>query len=60
MLLLQHSVELAHAILQQIQWQVVPRAQQIMMANTASGHIDGWSESVIEYIRALEQTAWIN
>src|SRR5438552_6535845 len=23
-------------------------------------HIDGWSESVIEYIRALEQTRWIN
>src|SRR5438067_1086462 len=23
-------------------------------------HIDGWSESVIEYIRALEQTAWPN
>ncbi|HVR26555.1 MAG TPA: TROVE domain-containing protein [Candidatus Polarisedimenticolia bacterium] len=23
-------------------------------------HIDGWSEVVIEYIRALEQTAWIN
>jgi len=21
-------------------------------------HIDGWSEAVIEYIRALEQTAW--
>jgi len=23
-------------------------------------HIDGWSESVIEYIRALEQTGWVN
>jgi hypothetical protein len=23
-------------------------------------HIDGWSEAVIEYIRALEQTAWSN
>src|SRR5580700_268112 len=23
-------------------------------------HIDGWSEAVIEYIRALEQAAWIN
>jgi 60 kDa SS-A/Ro ribonucleoprotein len=23
-------------------------------------HIDGWSESVIEYIRALEQTASVN
>jgi len=23
-------------------------------------HIDGWSEAVIEYIRALEQTAWVN
>ena len=23
-------------------------------------HIDGWSESVIEYIRALEQTGWDN
>jgi hypothetical protein len=23
-------------------------------------HIDGWSESVIEYIRAPEQTAWVN
>ncbi|MGA7927191.1 MAG: TROVE domain-containing protein [Candidatus Sulfotelmatobacter sp.] len=23
-------------------------------------HVDGWSEAVIEYIRALEQTAWIN
>jgi 60 kDa SS-A/Ro ribonucleoprotein len=23
-------------------------------------HIDGWSESVIEYIRALEQKAWVN
>jgi 60 kDa SS-A/Ro ribonucleoprotein len=23
-------------------------------------HIDGWSEAVIEYIRALEQTVWIN
>ncbi|MGH9515767.1 MAG: TROVE domain-containing protein [Terriglobales bacterium] len=23
-------------------------------------HIDGWSESVIEYIRALEQTVWVN
>jgi len=23
-------------------------------------HIDGWSESVIEYIRALEQTTWVN
>ena len=23
-------------------------------------HIDGWSEAVIEYIRALEQTAWID
>jgi hypothetical protein len=23
-------------------------------------HIDGWSESVIEYIRALEQTSWVN
>ena len=23
-------------------------------------HIDGWSESVIDYIRALEQTAWVN
>jgi 60 kDa SS-A/Ro ribonucleoprotein len=23
-------------------------------------HIDGWSEAVIGYIRALEQTAWIN
>src|SRR5580700_760008 len=23
-------------------------------------HIDGWSEAVIEYIRALEQTGWMN
>ncbi len=23
-------------------------------------HIDGWSEAVIEYIRVLEQTAWVN
>jgi 60 kDa SS-A/Ro ribonucleoprotein len=23
-------------------------------------HIDGWSEAVIEYIRTLEQTAWVN
>src|SRR5579864_9175697 len=23
-------------------------------------HIDGWSEAVIEYIRALEHTAWVN
>jgi hypothetical protein len=23
-------------------------------------HIDGWSESVIDYIRALEQTKWVN
>jgi 60 kDa SS-A/Ro ribonucleoprotein len=23
-------------------------------------HIDGWSESVVEYIRTLEQTAWVN
>ncbi len=23
-------------------------------------HIDGWSDAVIEYIRTLEQTAWIN
>src|SRR5579864_479695 len=23
-------------------------------------HIDGWSESVVEYIRTLEQTAWAN
>jgi len=23
-------------------------------------HIDGWSEAVIEYIRALEQTTWVN
>ena len=23
-------------------------------------HIDGWSESVIEYIRALETTSWVN
>jgi hypothetical protein len=23
-------------------------------------HIDGWSESIIEYIRSLEQTAWVN
>ena len=23
-------------------------------------HVDGWSESVIEYIRTLEQTRWIN
>ena len=23
-------------------------------------HIDGWSESVVEYIRALEQTSWVN
>jgi len=23
-------------------------------------HIDGWSESVIEFIRTLEQTPWIN
>ncbi|HKW16175.1 MAG TPA: TROVE domain-containing protein [Terriglobales bacterium] len=23
-------------------------------------HIDGWSESVIEYIRALETTGWVN
>ena len=23
-------------------------------------HIDGWSEAVIEYIRALEKTAWVN
>jgi hypothetical protein len=23
-------------------------------------HIDGWSEAVIEYIRKLEQTAWVN
>jgi len=23
-------------------------------------HIDGWSESVIEYIRALKQTGWVN
>jgi len=23
-------------------------------------HIDGWSESVIEYIRTWEQTAWVN
>jgi len=23
-------------------------------------HIDGWSESVIEYLRALEQTPWVN
>src|ERR1700751_5478883 len=23
-------------------------------------HMDGWSESVVEYIRNLEQTAWVN
>jgi hypothetical protein len=23
-------------------------------------HVDGWSEAVIEYIRALEQTTWVN
>ena len=23
-------------------------------------HIDGWSEAVIEYIRSLEQTMWVN
>jgi hypothetical protein len=23
-------------------------------------NIDGWSDSVIEYIRALEQTRWVN
>jgi hypothetical protein len=23
-------------------------------------HIDGWSESVVEYVRLLEQTAWVN
>jgi len=23
-------------------------------------HIDGWSESVVEYIRTLEHTAWVN
>ena len=23
-------------------------------------HIDGWSESVVDYIRTLEQTAWVN
>ena len=23
-------------------------------------HIDGWSESVVEYIRALEETQWVN
>jgi hypothetical protein len=23
-------------------------------------HIDGWSESVIEYIRGLEQTDWVS
>ena len=23
-------------------------------------HIDGWSESVVEYIRTLESTAWVN
>ncbi len=23
-------------------------------------HIDGWSESVVEYIRLLEQTTWVN
>ena len=23
-------------------------------------HIDGWSEAVVEYICALEQTVWVN
>jgi hypothetical protein len=23
-------------------------------------HIDGWSESVVDYIRTLESTAWVN
>jgi hypothetical protein len=23
-------------------------------------HVDGWSESVIDYVRALEQTPWVN
>jgi 60 kDa SS-A/Ro ribonucleoprotein len=23
-------------------------------------HVDGWSEAVIEYIRAMEQSAWVN
>jgi hypothetical protein len=47
-----------------------PLTKQAYMINVASykngvgygkwTHIDGWSESVIEYIRALEQTKWVN
>jgi hypothetical protein len=29
-------------------------------ARSAVKSFDGWSESVIEYVRALEQTPWIN
>jgi 60 kDa SS-A/Ro ribonucleoprotein len=47
-----------------------PLTQQAYMINVASYkngvgygkwmNIDGWSDSVIEYIRALEQTKWVN
>jgi 60 kDa SS-A/Ro ribonucleoprotein len=47
-----------------------PLTKQAYMINVASykngvgygkwTHIDGWSESVIEYIRALEQAKWVN
>ncbi len=47
-----------------------PLTKQAYMINVASYrngvgygkwvNIDGWSDSVIEYIRALEQTAWVN
>lgn len=47
-----------------------PLTEQAYMINVASYkngvgygnwmNIDGWSESVVEYIRALEQTKWVN
>jgi 60 kDa SS-A/Ro ribonucleoprotein len=47
-----------------------PLTKQAYMINVASYkngvgygqwmNIDGWSDSVIEYIRALEQTKWVN
>ena len=47
-----------------------PLTKQAYMINVASYkngvgygkwmNIDGWSDSVIEYIRALEQAKWVN
>jgi hypothetical protein len=57
--------DLSSTLRRQMSFAKAQNLANIASFNTGVGygkwtHIDGWSESVIEYIRALKQTAWVN